>query len=197
LGDALDKRTLQKALSAIPHCEMSSFKILDIPCGTGRMIKFLNQQDKCVTGADISKEMMNIAKKKTSNTNSSPDFYQVDAVSLPFKDNAFDAIISIRFMGHIPKGTRIKILSEFGRISKNAIVEYSLKTKTVKIRQAIEKTLKTGSGLSRRWEWHTFEKNDLFKEIKEAGLKVINMWAKLPYLSDSYYFLMQREIEDN
>ena len=192
IGDALDKRTLKKAISAIPRAGAGPLQILDIPCGTGRMTQYLLEQGEFVTGADISNEMMQVAEKKTNTFSTFGGFYQMDASDLTFDDNTFDVVVSVRFMGHIPRDVRLKILREFGRVSQYAVIEYSLKSKTVELRRNVDNILKTGSRLPKRWGWHTFEKQELFAEVKEAGLQIVKMWAKLPYLSDSYYVLLQQ-----
>lgn len=192
IGDTLDKRTLKKALNAIPHSDISSLRILDVPCGTGRITQYLLEQGTHVTGADISEEMMQVAEKKVSAFNTFGGFYPMDASALTFEDNAFDVVVSIRFMGHIPQDVRIKILKEFARVSQYAVVEYDLQSKTVELRRNVDSLLKTGIQLPKRWGWHIFTKNELYGEVKEAGLHVVKMWAKLPYLSGSHYVLMRR-----
>lgn len=196
VGDALDKRTLKKALSHIPRKDAAPLQILDIPCGTGRITQFLLAQGESVTGGDISKEMMQIAEKKVSMFENFGGFHQMDASALIFDDKSFDVIVSIRFMGHIPRHVRIDILKEFSRVSQFLIIEYSLKSQIVAVRRRLDNLLKTGNQLPNRWGWHTFEKDELFAEFKEANLQVIKMWAKLPLLSGSAYVLLQSKSED-
>lgn len=196
MGDTLDKRTLKKSLAAISRAGKSSLRILDIPCGTGRISQYLLEQGESVTGADISNEMMQVAEQKVQSYDAFNGFYQMDASDLTFEDNSFDVIVAIRFMGHIPKDVRLKILKEFGRVSQYSIIEYNLKSKSVELRRSIDKALKSGNRLPNRWGWHIFEKEELYEEVKEAGLEVVKMWAKVPYLSGSYYVLLQRGVKD-
>ena len=85
-------------------------KALDVACGTGDMCVELMKRGCDVTGVDISGEMLSIARQKTASAN----FQTGDAESLPFADNAFDAVtcaFGIRNFEHLEKG-----LSEMFRV---------------------------------------------------------------------------------
>ena len=53
--------------------------VLDVACGTGDMVLELAKQGCTVTGVDISEEMLEIAKQKTSSASTSPKLGEVDA----------------------------------------------------------------------------------------------------------------------
>lgn len=192
IANYLDQRALIRALKHIPQSRSGPFRLLDIPCGTGRMTKFLLDKGKHVTGADISMEMMEVAKKKIQSQSNFGGFFQEDAANLTFPDNSFDCILSIRFIGHIPKNVRIEILKEFARVSDYVILEVSFKSRTAELRQKVDEYLKTGSKLPKRWSWHIFDKQELKQEVEQCGWKIAKIEAKLPILSNSNYVLLQR-----
>jgi len=193
IGNALDRRTLLKALAALSQSQSGFIKILDMPCGTGRMTHFLLEQGHYVVGADVSREMMRVARTKIIEGNTFGGFHQSDAAALCFKDDSFDCVVSVRFMGHIPKDARIKILAEFHRISRYAVIEYSIKSRVAMLRRQVDHYLGTGLPLPQRWPWHIFERQELYSELEEAGFRVINKWPKMYHLSDSWYVLLQRD----
>ncbi|OGW79817.1 MAG: hypothetical protein A3G33_02910 [Omnitrophica bacterium RIFCSPLOWO2_12_FULL_44_17] len=92
--------------------------ILDIPCGTGRLLPVLLNRGFLVTGGDISNEMIQVAQKKYGNAT----FKVVDAENLPFSDNAFDYVTSYRLMCHLPKDVRRKVLGEMVRVARKTVV---------------------------------------------------------------------------
>lgn len=74
------------------HINVTEDKVLDLGCGYGRIAKYINNY----TGADLSPDLLNIAKKQ----NPDKTFVECDGRSLPFEDNEFNwtVIISLKTM---------------------------------------------------------------------------------------------------
>lgn len=87
--------------------------VLDVGCGTGRLIRLLKDRGAVVTGADISEEMIKIAGKKF------PDIKIVNAdiENLPFEDNSFDVVIAAFVIVHLKSFK--KAFDEVYRVLKN------------------------------------------------------------------------------
>jgi len=191
IGDYLDKLALKRAYAVPSGVSGSSGRVLDLPCGTGRIAQFFVQNGVCVTGADVSHEMLGVARTKLFACNGSPTFAQMDGVALGFKNDAFDCIMSVRFMGHIPEDARISILKEFRRVGRYAIIEYSIRS----FATTLIKGLRRGrlfTSLPRRWGWTVFEREQLRDELARADLRIVSMYPKLRWFSDSWYVLVER-----
>lgn len=87
--------------------------VLDVGCGTGRLIRLLKDRGAVVTGADISGKMIKIAGKKF------PDIKiaNADIENLPFEDNSFDVVIAAFVIVHL-KSLK-KAFDEVYRVLKN------------------------------------------------------------------------------
>jgi ubiquinone/menaquinone biosynthesis C-methylase UbiE len=73
-------------------------KLLDLGCGNGNNIYgFYQNPDYSVTGIDIEMENVDICQKKFPDS----QFFQVDGVTLPFEDGAFDIIQSLDVLEHV------------------------------------------------------------------------------------------------
>ena len=84
--------------------------ILDIGCGNGRNMKYPNYN---FYGVDNCSKFVELAK------NISPNVYLSDMTNLPFKNNYFDAIISIASFHHLSTiERRMKCLEEMNRVLK-------------------------------------------------------------------------------
>lgn len=93
-------------------------KILDIACGTGKVIKILNQNLKLgnIYGCDISEFLINKALEKGI---PKENLRICDATNLPYKEDEFDYSYSIGSLEHFTKEGILKFLQSSCKISKN------------------------------------------------------------------------------
>ncbi len=91
--------------------------ILDVGCGTGRALKYLNDNHPTCTciGVDISKELLKIAFNKKCNGH----LIQCDAYSLPLKSGSVDAAVAMGVLHHVKDPNQV--IREMLRVSKKAI----------------------------------------------------------------------------
>lgn len=93
-------------------------KILDIACGTGKVIKILNQnlELRNIYGCDISEFLINKALEKGI---PKENLRICDATNLPYKEDEFDYSYSIGSLEHFTKEGILKFLQSSCKISKN------------------------------------------------------------------------------
>ncbi len=107
-----------------------SGRVLDIPCGTGRLFPVLLEAGLKVTGGDISDAMLAVAVKKFSG-NPDVQFQKIDAEKMAFPDNTFDYVTSYRLMCHLPPAVRSRVLDEMVRVCRKiAVVNYHVAVPT-------------------------------------------------------------------
>lgn len=91
-------------------------KVLEIGVGTGGTACYLAEEIKCqVTGIDISKYMIDRARRKRKSKNLDINFKQADAHELPFQDRTFDAVIAECVLSLLDKK---RVLNEIARVLK-------------------------------------------------------------------------------
>jgi len=90
--------------------------VLDLGCGTGRLLKLLEQSGRKVSGVDNSDEALKFCKKKAL------DVIKLDLEKekLPFDDESWDNVISVHSLEHI-KNTD-NAINEAVRVAKKKIV---------------------------------------------------------------------------
>lgn len=94
-------------------------KVLDVPVGTGRMLKFFEKSGFDVTGVDSSEDMLALAGKlKVKNV----ILKQGDATKLEFKDKSFDAVLCLRLLHLVPEKEMQKIMKELTRVAKGLMI---------------------------------------------------------------------------
>lgn len=72
-------------------------KVLDVGCGSGRVVKYLNDNGFDAFGCDPQEEAVNLAKK----LNKKNVITQTSAAQLPFKNQSFDLITAISVIEHL------------------------------------------------------------------------------------------------
>jgi len=107
--DSFEKRKLVELMD-----NLGGKKVLDIGCGTGRIIPDLLDKNAIVTGADISTEMLKIAQEKFPKVN----FVEADIRKLPFKDDSFDFVIAAFVIVHLKQVELENAFDEVYRVLK-------------------------------------------------------------------------------
>ena len=161
---------------------------LDLPCGTGRILPVLFSRNIRVTGADISSEMMKVARSKNRDSGLQKGFIRCDAEHLPFGDNQFDSVFSIRFLFHLPSKVRQNALMEMGRVSRQwVIVDYRHKY-TLKY---LLKKLQCRLGLSSK-HYNRLSQQEISEDFQKAGLDLVKIFPTFPVFSDKWVILARK-----
>ena len=130
LSLGMDLRWRKKLINFLPDGE--NLKILDLATGTGdQAIAFLKSKARInsIVGLDLSKEMLNIARKKVANI----EFIEGDAQNIPFSSNSFHVSSFTFGIRNVP--SPISALEEIYRVLKPngrcLILEFSLPKKPI------------------------------------------------------------------
>ncbi len=89
----------------------SSSKILDVGCGSGFPITATLATFAAVTGVDISKSQLELARQNVP----SAHFICGDIMAQTFPDASFDAIVAYYSLFHVPRDEQVVLLSRFKR----------------------------------------------------------------------------------
>lgn len=170
----LEINTVRKVLHPLLTPKTS---VIDIPCGTGKLGSLLSEYDISIIAADVSNEMIALAKEEY--TAKKVSFMQVDATNIDMNDNSINTIVCLRLFQRLDTPTRKKILEEFNRITDgNLVISYSYSSWWQKIRSSLRKL-------------YDVEKNIFFSptiveildEIKKAGFQIENPKTINPIIS--------------
>ena len=147
-------------------------KILDAGCGTGNLLKILENKNKNLRlrGVDISKEMLKIARKKLKNAK-----IELGAVEkLTFKKNYFDYVFSIdAFHHYYNQGL---VMRNFYRVLKKngelVIVDFSFGILFNRIFSRIEPG---NNGMHTASEFKELFREHKFKDIKQKKVGLFSI----------------------
>jgi len=163
------RKLLDKALGILSPGSV----VLDIPCGTGRIDNWLLNASLRVIAADISSEMLAVARRKVRPTASWLGFLRADADHLPLRSRSVDVVLCIRFLHLLDHEARLSVLSEIARVAKgSAIVEFRVERRVKTAKRALV------SWLTRRATRKKMTVFEIADELSRCGLLV-----------DRYYFV--------
>ena len=162
-----------KRLKSINKYIKKEDKILEIGCGSGNILKFVNSKN--IYGLDISPKMIEFCKKTIPNG----DFTTGDAENLPYEDNFFDKVIISEVLYYLPNIE--KALKEAHRVlKKDGLLLITSLNKRYNFVKSVVNTLKIGvhdnvsmSYLSLKNLKNLLEKDFKIKKISSIPLKII------------------------
>jgi len=190
-------RQLMTALTGVlNYAKMNGCRIdsaLDMPCGTGRAFPTLLNKGIRFIGADISREMMLQSRLPSRQAGLNPDIsdaplVQCDGARMPFKDNNFDVITSLRFLTtFIPQEARAPIFQEMSRVSRGWVI---IECRHENILSIVSEWIFQNI-LHRPPRFNYFSRDGIKQELEQAGIKLEKIYC--PYgLSSNKWLLLGR-----
>src|SRR5262245_24657615 len=114
---ALESRAVARALR-----HAAGDRVLDCPCGTGRLDSILRARFREVVGLDRSEAMLAVYRRGDPARSGEVG----DAFELPWGDGAFDWVISHRIFHHLQSDERrIALLRSFARVARQGVIVYA------------------------------------------------------------------------
>jgi SAM-dependent methyltransferase len=108
---------LVRAIGRLHASEARS--ILDLGCGAGRHLVFLHRNGFRVWGCDKSRRALLISRRKLAQLYEHGRLAAADFRALPFRDECFDAVISIHVLYHSLRIGMDKALNEARRVLRS------------------------------------------------------------------------------
>jgi ubiquinone/menaquinone biosynthesis C-methylase UbiE len=118
LSHFLEMRMLAKALRIAGR----SIRLLDVPCGAGRLVPTLSAHAQHVVCVDAAAAMLREARVHVG-SEAGAAFARASAFTLPFADAAFDVAVCWRLLHHFDEtASRRRLLAELRRVARAAVV---------------------------------------------------------------------------
>jgi len=176
--DLRERKLLTKILMGLDTFD----KVLDIPCGYGRMYYVLKERSRLYTGSDVSKEMVLRLKSRSGVGKGVVG----NIYSLPFKDESFEMVLSWRIFQHInTREKREKAFSELSRVSKRWVLISFYRENTL---HKIERIL-TG----RKSKINMMRVKEILDEAQRAGLGKILIMPLFPLFHSQTLLLLKKK----
>ena len=178
LINRLEQQLVARAFRDLP----AGARVLDVPAGTGRITRHLRALGFAPVGADISAAMLHEARQRDGDL----PLVLADAEHLPFPDGAFQAVVAVRLMHHVPPQVRPRMLAEFRRVSSDLVVVTYADTRTV---QATVRRIKAARD-RRRPPIYPATRAEVVGEARRAGLRLAGHWPMVPVYASTRLFAL-------
>jgi SAM-dependent methyltransferase len=151
--------------------DVSGRRILDMATGTGRAALALAKRGAIVTGVDASREMLTVARARAADAHLSIEFAEGDAHALVFPDRAFDAVVCLRMLMHVPDWRTA--LSELCRVTANRLIfDYPAIASAAALQATWRRAALT---MGRHVEaYRVFSAGDIARELDRHGFRIIS-----------------------
>lgn len=175
-----EARCLRRALRTLEPGD----RVLDLPCGTGRMFATLASLGLEVTAADASVAMVALAMQQASNEPAVREVRVEDAFETRFEDGAFEAVVCNRLLHHLRLcEDRVSVLAELGRISSRLVVASFFCTSSIEAARArLFRALGKPASERGAIPYARFR-----REARAAGLRVCEVIPTLAPVSQQWY----------
>ncbi len=121
-----DVRALRRTLfREIEDCELRSFSILDVACGSGELLR-QTAAFAHATGREIRLTGIDLHERSFTERAVDISFVRGDAFQLPFADDSFDFAISSLFFHHLANESIPLALAEMSRVARRGVIVIDL-----------------------------------------------------------------------
>jgi len=176
--NTLERGCVRRAFSGIDRDQ----RVLDLPCGTGRMAEALLEDGFRVTGVDISPAMLEVARQKLVGFGDRFETITADVHELAKeRPGAYDVALCARVLMHFPLEQQIAFLGAVARLARGTVVfTQSLSTPYQRARRRVKRMIGNPPPAQR-----PITEAELAQLLAGAGLREVKRYRPLPPVSEA------------
>jgi SAM-dependent methyltransferase len=182
---AAEMRLVERAFALVPK----SHRVLDAPCGGGRVTLHLAQAGYAMSAADLSEAMIALTRAAVAQHGLAVPVEKQDLERLTFGDRSFDTIISFRLFHHFPTpAIRQRVVSELCRVARKYVALSYFSPASV---TSVKRSLRAALG-GRKSEKHATSLGEVAGYFAQAGFTLARDFAQLPLIHTLHIALFER-----
>jgi len=98
-------------------------RVLDAPCGSGRLTHALAERSRHYVGLDISRDMLRAAAGAFEHLSGRDEVLEADALAMPFGSGQFDVVVACRWLHHLREEKMLRAaIGELVRVSRGVVI---------------------------------------------------------------------------
>jgi ubiquinone/menaquinone biosynthesis C-methylase UbiE len=178
-------RLVDRAFTLIPK----NHRVLDVPCGGGRVTLHLARKGYSMTCADLSDGMLKIARENVARHGFQCAVEKQDIERLSYGDQAFDSVISFRLFHHFPNSEiRQRAVTELCRVARQYVALSYFSPASV---TSVKRKIRAALG-GRRSDKHTTPLGEVQEYFGVAGFRLVKDFAQLPLVHTLHLAVFER-----
>ncbi len=179
-----EMRLIARAFQMVPPC-----RVLDAPCGGGRVGLWLARQGYTVTAADLSEAMLDITRQNAVLESLAVEVQRQDVEHLEFETKSFDAVISFRLFHHFPnQEIRARTVAELCRVSrKHVLISYFHPWSTTALKQRVKSSLFDSPRTK-----HPTSLSEVRGYFRMHGFQLVRDFAQMPFFHTLHLAVFER-----
>lgn len=182
---AAEMRMVDRAFALVPK----THRVLDAPCGGGRVTLHLANAGYAMSSADLSDAMIAITREAVAGQKPKIAVEKQDIERLTFSDRSFDTIISFRLFHHFPNPEiRQRVVNELCRVARKYVVLSYFSPASV---TSVKRSLRAALG-GKKSEKHSTPLSEVESYFAKAGFKLVKDFAQLPLIHTMHLALFER-----
>lgn len=180
-----EMRVLDRAFKLIPK----THKVLDVPCGGGRVTIHLSKKGYEVSAADLSEDMIEIARQALADNKLDCSVERQDVEKFTLGDRSFDTIVSFRLFHHFPNPEiRQRVAKELCRVAAhNVVLSYFSPNSWT----SVKRKLRAARG-GRKSDKHATSLAEVEEYFKQAGFRLVKNFARAPLIHTLHVAVFER-----
>lgn len=180
-----EMRLVDRAFALIPK----SARVLDVPCGGGRVTVHLSKRGYVVSSGDLSEAMLAIARESVAKAGLKCEVARQDIERLTHGDRSFDAIISFRLFHHFPNAEiRQRAVTELCRVADKWVALSYFSPASV---TSVKRKIRAAMG-GRKSEKHPTPLSEVKGYFEKCGFRLVKDFAQLPLVHTMHLAVFER-----
>jgi 2-polyprenyl-3-methyl-5-hydroxy-6-metoxy-1,4-benzoquinol methylase len=176
---------VERALHLIP----ANHRVLDIPCGAGRVMALLARRGYSVTGAELSQPMIAATVANLAREGYDWPVHKEDIEKMTYSDRHFDTIICFRLFHHFPdQEVRRRVVSELCRVADRFVVLSYFSPRSL---TSLKRRLRAAVG-GKRSKQHATSLVEVSGYFKEGHFRLVKDFAQQPILHTLHLAVFER-----
>jgi len=181
-----EMKLVDRACSLIPK----THRVLDVPCGGGRVTVHLGLQGYKMASADLSDAMLAITRENVAKNGLKGTVEKQDIEKLTYADQHFDSLISFRLFHHFPTPEiRQRAVSELCRITKHYVALSYFSSASVTL---LKRSLRAALGKGKSDKHHT-PLSEVKSYFAKAGFRLVKDFARTPLIHTLHVAVFERD----
>lgn len=180
-----EMRLVERAFALIPK----THRVLDVPCGGGRVTVQLAGLGYRMAAADLSDAMIEIARDNFKKAGIDATVSKQDVEKFALSDRSVDTIVSFRLFHHFPNtDIRRRVVKELCRVAaKNVVLSYFSPASFTSAKNALRSKLSGKE--SKKFATSLKEVEGYFND---CGFKLVKDFAQLPLVHTLHAAVFER-----